>query len=301
MSSNDSRKNYRDLAIETFFSQEHLNKAEYQKVFENLARFFVEILPEMKLYRYRSNLKWKYTAPIIEKNQVYLCPLDRQNDPFEFAFNDDFGEIVKQVPTLQGGTNISELNYTLAFQDKWKDKCEEIHSYKAKMSIACFCEEKDNMLLWAHYANSNQGICIEYSAIDLLEQFQCFLLPVIYQEELPALPSIREINMLSPYKMVFERISTKSKKWCYENEWRIIRHLETSDNHLVDFPKPTAIFLGTNASKALENKVLDICVKKKINLCKMKPDRYSYSLKSESIYSVSKGAINNGQAEDGNP
>lgn len=299
MSSSENKKTYRDLAIEAFFFQECCDETRHKKTFKNLTRHLVEILPQKKLYRYRSNLKWKRTVSIIEKNQIYLCPLDRQNDPFEFAFNDDFGEIVKQVPTLQSGTTISELNYVLASQDKWKNKCEEIHSYKAKMSIACFCEEKDNMLLWAHYANSNQGICIEYSAGDLLRQFQSTLLPVIYQEELPTLPSILEINMLSPYKMVFERISTKSKKWSYENEWRIIRHLETSDNHLVDFPKPTAIYLGTNASKVLENRALEICVKHKISLYKMRPDKYSYSLKDELIYSVPKGAVNNGQVENG--
>lgn len=290
MSLNDEKKNYRDMAIKTFFVQEKCDKAAYEKVFNALSKCIPNVLPQGKLYRYRSNLNWGYSEPIIEKNEVYLCCLDKQNDPFEFAFKDDFDEIVRQVPELRQGTDITWLNSALIAQDAWNKNRDELYSYKSKMSIACFCEEKDNILLWAHYANCNKGFCIEYSALDLLQKFQCFLLPVVYQDSFPVLPNINEIEALSSYRVAFERVSTKSKIWSYEKEWRVIRKLEITDNHYVDFPKPTAIYLGTNASKILENRLLELCVAKKISLYKMKPDEYSYSLNSEPIYNAPKGA-----------
>lgn len=290
MSLNDDKYNYRDMAIKTFFVQEQSDEAAYKKVFDALNKCVPSILPQMKLYRYRSNLNWKHTMSIIEKNEVYLCPLDKQNDPFEFECNDSFGEIVKQTPLLKEGADIALMNHAIYSQEMWNKKCEEYYSYKAKMSIACFCEDKDNLLLWAHYANSNKGICIEYSALDLLQCFQCFLLPVIYQKTLPSFPDINEISALSPYRIAFERSSTKSEIWSYEKEWRIIRCLETTENHCVSFPKPTSVYLGANASKVLANRVLEVCVAKKIPLYKMKPDRYSYSLSEELIYKAPKGA-----------
>lgn len=291
MSSNDDKKIYRDMAMKAFFLQEKSDEVAYKRALDALANCVSSILPQGKLYRYRSNQYWeKHSKPIIEKNEVYLCRLDKQNDPFEFAFNDDFAEIVRQVPELGQGTDIIWLNNALIFQDAWNKKCKELYSYKSKMSIACFCEEKDNILLWAHYANCNKGFCIEYSASDLLQYFQCFLLPVVYQDTLPTLPNIDEFDVLSSYRTTFERISTKSEIWGYEKEWRIVRHLEITDNHCVDFPKPTGIYLGTNTSKILENRLLELCVAKKISLYKMRPDRYSYSLKSESMYNAPKGA-----------
>lgn len=301
MSSNDDKKKYRNVAINTFFIQEESNEATYKKAFDALTQHVLTILPQGKLYRYRSNLNWRYSKPIIEKNNVYLCPLDKQNDPFEFAFKDDFGEIVRQVPELRQGTDATWLNSTLIAQDAWNKKRKEFNSYKSKMSIACFCEEKDNILLWAHYANCNKGFCIEYSVSDLLPNFQCFLLPVVYQESFPVLPNINELDTLSPYRVAVERISTKSKIWSYEKEWRVIRKLEITDNHCVNFPKPIAIYLGTNASKILENRLLELCVAKRISLYKMKPDEYSYSLNNEPIYCAKRSLLNNGQAKNGNP
>ncbi len=201
MNLDDEKKNYRNLAIELFAIQEKLDQGTYEEAFDNLARHFVHTLPQLKLYRYRSNLNWRYSLPIIERNTVYLCPLEKQNDPFEFAFNDDFGEIVKRVPILREGRNFNILSSASHFQDALKNLCKELNLYKKKISVACFSEEKDNILLWAHYANNHKGICIEYSALDLLQLFQCFLLPVIYQKDLPTLSSIMEINSLSSYKL----------------------------------------------------------------------------------------------------
>ncbi len=292
MSLSDDKKAYRDMAIEAFFAQENGCEIAYQEVFEDLAKCFSNVLPQGKLYRYRSNINWKYTKPIIEKNEVYLCPLDKQNDPFEFAFNDDFGEIVKQVPQLKQMSNINDFNKSLFFQDILDNKCKELMSYKSRMSIACFCEEKDNILLWAHYSNSSRGICIEYSALDLLQCFQCFPLPVVYQRALPTFPLIEEINKLSSFKMVFEMIATKSEMWSYEKEWRIVSCIEPGENHCIDFPNPTAIYLGCNSSRILENRLFELCVKKRIPLYKLIPDKYSYSFIEEELFipPKSKGA-----------
>ena len=92
--------------------------------------------------------------------------------------------------------------------------------------------------------------------------------------------------------MVFEIIATKSEMWSYEKEWRIVRCVEPDDNHCVDFPKPTAIYLGCNSSRNLENRLLELCVKKRIPLYKLIPDKYSYSFIEEELFipPKSKGA-----------
>ncbi len=286
MDSFNRKRSYRNQAIKTFFLQEESSEADYIKAFNVLTQCFADTLPQLKLYKYRSNLNWKYTMPILDKNMVYLCPLDKQNDLFEFAFNDDFGEIVKRTPILKEGKAYTLLNGALASQSRWGEQCEKMSSYKAKMSITCFCEEKDNVLLWTHYANNSKGICIEYSGLDLLERFQCSLLPIVYQRTPPGLPDSEEIDTWSPYKIAFERVSTKSDIWSYEREWRIIRCCESdANNHYIEFPTPTAVYLGAKVSKVLAERVFETCVAKSIPLHIMVPDRYSFSLRDNLIYS----------------
>jgi hypothetical protein len=77
--------------------------------------------------------------------------------------------------------------------------------------IMSFSAERDNALLWAHYANSHRGICIEFSSKTLLYELAH---RVHYQENYPSFkyPHNRYDSL--------HIIVTKSVDWEYEREYR---------------------------------------------------------------------------------
>lgn len=136
------------------------------------------------------------------------------------------------------------------------------------------------MLLWSHYANSHKGYCIEYNSIDILKQFQHFLLPVIYQENYLQTGISDIANPVAPFDLAIKSITTKSIEWKYEQEWRIVRTCQSGDKseHTSEFPKPTAVYLGCNADCMVQSKLLELCRQKQIPVYRMQKSPVSYSI-----------------------
>jgi hypothetical protein len=75
--------------------------------------------------------------------------------------------------------------------------------------------------MWAHYADSHKGFCVEYE-LDIDEQGN---LPtgfhrVVYASQLPY-PSILEL-LLTPEECINRIVTTKAMEWSYEEEVRYI-------------------------------------------------------------------------------
>lgn len=92
-----------------------------------------------------------------------------------------------------------------------------------------FCENNDNELLWSHYASQSSGFVIEYEfqpkhiaelnlkKIEYIEDSLDLKLDAIIKSVLNKSQADNEAAL----KYVMENLSVKSKKWQYENEWRI--------------------------------------------------------------------------------
>lgn len=82
-------------------------------------------------------------------------------------------------------------------------------------AITCFSTNNAHELMWAHYADKHRGVCLVFDE-DIEQDF--FGLPVTY-------PEVRQrINLatLEPNQFMKDTMLTKSKKWEYEEELRII-------------------------------------------------------------------------------
>ncbi|TIC78612.1 DUF2971 domain-containing protein [Crenobacter intestini] len=102
-----------------------------------------------------------------------------------------------------------------------------IKAFKDRMKqfgVACFTSDWRNRLMWAHYASSHQGFCIEYSVIknkvaaDDNSPFQPY--QVQYLSEVPEL-CLSEL-LFSPHQAVGRYLATKHVDWAYEKEWRLV-------------------------------------------------------------------------------
>lgn len=164
------------------------------------------------------------------------------------------------------------------------------------VSIACFSESWFNQLMYAHYAASYTGFCIEY---DYDRMLNCipnirYFFPVIYQHRPSSLAKMRELSKsidkiykdLSEGKLVVEKIDDlisyfihKPYMWSYEREWRLIVPLSQFNNfftkesadgmfHIMEnFDCISAIYLAANITPSYKDKIIDI-VKNKNIACK---------------------------------
>ncbi|RQW22064.1 DUF2971 domain-containing protein [Rhodobacteraceae bacterium CH30] len=148
---------------------------------------------------------------------------------------DDRSRLQTAICCLMEGN--SSLNWYSAFDaDTWDgirrwvvdgDDYQLVERFKARFrqfGVACFTSDWRNRLMWAHYANSHQGFCIEYSvkkmqmksdSVNPFDQYQ-----VQYVSEVSEL-CLSEL-LFSPHQAVGRYLATKHVDWAYEKEWRLV-------------------------------------------------------------------------------
>lgn len=156
--------------------------------------------------------------------------------------------------------------------------------------ITCLSEKKNDLLMFAHYADSFKGFCIEYD-LSLLEdsiyqKITSYFFPVIYA---PKPEDLRYKNILSEYilnhikaieehKLSLKKLDDitlyfvhKAKIWEYENEWRFIVTLDQYRNAFdifgnvnskvilfKDFDCISSIYLGLNIAEDKKEHITEI-------------------------------------------
>src|ERR1700690_3587064 len=73
--------------------------------------------------------------------------------------------------------------------------------------------------MWSHYADGHRGLCLEFDTIYLPFNDPQKLKKVIYSNDRPVL---NPVEFLIKDRIEITPLITKSKKWKYEKEWRLI-------------------------------------------------------------------------------
>lgn len=157
--------------------------------------------------------------------------------------------------------------------------------------VTCFSETYDNNLMWAHYADQNRGICVEYdmdkcnNSTDI-SYLKTMLLPVIYQKERPNIPiDILKTDKEFKYNICegkytlvdkIRYLLTKGIDWKYEREWRMI--LSVSNGRIQKFPLISKIYLGVNIAKDNEKRIQLLGDDKGVPIIKLAPSINEYKL-----------------------
>jgi hypothetical protein len=113
------------------------------------------------------------------------------------------------------------------------------------VSVACFSETVDDMLMWSHYTNGHTGFCLEFdTSIAPFNDAR----PVIYKTAFPKLKlSTKSLKSATNEQLTNSLISrmvlTKHRGWRYEREWRVVRsegaHTEAFDKRAI-----TGVYMG---------------------------------------------------------
>lgn len=206
-------------------------------------------LPD-SLFKYFTPKQQKIDA--VKSNQIWLACPTTFNDPYDChvhidqndrATFDKFyqhfckGDLTNEnLAEVNGGDGVEIFNRILA------------NCVKKTLKVASLTDRADSFLMWAHYADSHKGFCIEYETSNLLgnECIRKSLLPVYYSDKVADFTDYNfEFNKDGKSSSYFWRMAiTKPLEFKYENEWRLITPNE--DAFLFDgMPKPKAIYLGS--------------------------------------------------------
>lgn len=184
----------------------------------------------------------------------------------------------EQIKNLLGSKNQFELikSKIIALRDTvYIPKFEE---FLSKINISCFSASGwDNVLMWAHYANSYHGICIEYDFTQF-DDFPGFIRAIQYSEQRPTV-SLEDFGISAYLKTdnkwdikhtdfdinkIIDYLCVKSPKWDYEKEWRIICPSDTTAS-FIEMPKIKSITLGLKMNPLCRKLILDVCKIKDID------------------------------------
>lgn len=212
-----------------------------------------------------------------------------------------FGNLITSLDTdnITEETLLSflQLNSTI---DELIEKIESIkndiylncfNDFLSQLTISCFSSSGwNNQLMWAHYANSYSGICIEYDLTKMDDSIG-FIYPVNYTNERPTLSlkdfgisitttdgNIDVVQKEIDIVPIFNYLLCKNTCWGYEKEWRIINIGEKNTPISIDFPFIKSITLGLNIDDDTKRIILDICNAKNIECYELSINLEDFSL-----------------------
>lgn len=205
------------------------------------------------------------------------------------------------------------------------EKAEEVRAIIAEISdavsISCFSEKWDNLLMYAHYADKFTGFCVEYDFSYILQQYSyCYFFPVLYQSKPSPLAQMQKLRQdirkhtdavsngtlsLEKADDIISYFIHKADIWSYEKEWRFIipapqyRNFFNDDSitpkhhFLANFDCVSAVFLAPNIAEDRKGQICDIIAHK--NIVRLAKGRKTISVYQTTIsdhdYSLDKTVI----------
>lgn len=190
----------------------------------------------MLVYKYRGMFYRDLAS--LEDNQFWASNTKQLNDPYEgFISIKDYQQQLNNLKNIfsQHRTNLTLIEQSLKNIIDMKD---------TKLGILSLSKRYDDELLWAHYADSHKGFCIEYDLDRLLSKQnpKHRFFDVQYSTQIPSLDFAEILDQNTPDVLIKIMLGFKSKRWEYENEIRIITENYGLQNY--DFRAVSSIYFG---------------------------------------------------------
>ena len=214
------------------------------------------------IYKYRS-LSGEYgrseAENIILNSLMYWQSPSRFNDPFDcaprFSVSRSMSSKKKLIDRAVKNNMIGHSRRERRSRrsklmkepySHWKKRMLSIISDGMHRSaVSCFSARNDSLLMWAHYANSHQGLCFEFQETEPIDG-GWFSFPVEYIEERPALELTEEIDVEAMKNLVFK----KSTEWAYEEESRMFEYRGEAGSRLFPPKMLQGIIFGSRTNQS---------------------------------------------------
>lgn len=187
---------------------------------------------------------------ILKDNTLKFTNPEDFNDPFDC--HEKLINIVidtnKEKEYILNRAN--ELNFTRSERRKHlrntgnpKNYTKVLKKEKKKFKVSCFSEVSDEILMWSHYADKHNGICIGFNFEPLYDDYVFY--PVSYVNELQKIDGMANV----PY-VFYYMVTVKAKCWTYEKE---IRAVSKSEKSILSYPKEAVkeVIFGCNVRQSI--------------------------------------------------
>ncbi len=255
----------------------------------------------MLVYKYRGGDDRIFQRDLksLEKNYFWSSSIDGLNDPCETIISyDKFVDDVKLM-TKYSNDNVQKNT------EEVLSSLEDFISHRNKIGIFSLSKIYNDELLWAHYANSHKGFCIEYDLEILIKLFKVeniHLFPVVYDNKVP---EISKKDMPPRNNELIKKLTShKSLRWDYEDEFRIITN--SFGNYSYDYKALKSIYFGLRMDEKQKDIIFKTLKDRDIQFYEIKQIDKSYNFERKPIinpYFVEDiymkyipSSINNGQS-----
>jgi hypothetical protein len=217
-----------------------------------VAKIFTYATPPL-LFRYRSISGGKIARELEAINEKYIyCPsIDKLNDQMEG---------MHRLSSFFSKRSDSAKHHTI------------INSARQRLGIASFSELLYDEPMWAHYTDQFQGICVAYNFRKLLAELddEVHLVRMNYNDNAPILlwgrGSVDQDARLT--------ISSKTSRWSYEREWRVISPTKGKTQYQLH-NCVTHVYLGSRLDSSDRKMVIKQLESLNISVSEMKLDEYA--------------------------
>lgn len=206
-----------------------------------------------RLFRY-TNLN-EYVLYNLKENELTVTNPELFNDVYDGTIHrNTFPYIEKRFVELNNQLSnfgYSDIKMDMKYLKKdFEEKDKFFMTFmREDTRVASFSEDEKSILMWSHYANNNQGICVEYDFTQNLN-ITSLIYPIIYLDNPIDFTSLLENPQNKDIEMsVLLSTIVKSKVWEYEKEWRLIFYFSGGNKlnnrvPIINIPVPKTIYLG---------------------------------------------------------
>lgn len=206
----------------------------------------------------------KYTASLLKNNELFFNHPENFNDPFDCKL-DCFhkGTHEKWVDFFckhnmhpaQARNLIAEnlrkgkmkrQSDGILFDKRAKFQVERNIDEGDLLRACCFSDRKDSLLMWSHYAENHEGICLNFKSYSLGDYY---LLPLAsgdglpfhkidYEDVKPKAVNLMNLENEETKRIIIDFYLTKFTDWQYEHEYRLLATIyDMKEKSLVNFSK----------------------------------------------------------------
>lgn len=196
----------------------------------------IELILRHDLYRVlNTDIIYKYSDFDTAIDKILIGSTVRFRNPDEF--NDPFDcherllKINHKKEIVKEALNTTKLNLTREQKRKFEREILEKANYaplikkeRSRSKLSCFSAVSDEVLMWSHYADKHRGICIGF---DFPHKYgeKFILCPVKYLDRIIPFDGTSDV-----VRTILYWITTKSKRWEYEDEIRAITNAKTNES-----------------------------------------------------------------------
>lgn len=230
----------------------------------------------MLVYKYRGG-SFKRDLQSLKNDTFWASNTKQLNDPYEgFISIKDYQQQLNNLKNIfsQHRAHLTLIEQSLKNIIDMKD---------TKLGILSLSKRYDDELLWAHYANSHKGFCIEYDLDRLLSKQnpKHRFFDIQYSDKIPNLDFSQLLGQNDPDILIKKMLGYKSQRWEYEQELRIIT--ENQGINTYDYRAVKAIYFGLKTPKPTISKTMKTLQGRKIKYYQMHLKSNSFQFEAKQI------------------